>query len=191
MKKIKNLSSIFLLILIAFVLTVFTGCTKEAKSQDKLSTLTMGNPYSGGFDSVFVVKVAPNNRAVISIADSSNSTVDTFKVYLEDPFGNLLLASLTKSNDTTANILERTKNTGTILQGDAVVAYYEVRCPQAYAIRIVRTNVASINGTLVAGKRSHVTVFTYKVTSAKFSKPTDLTYQTIEKNGDARNPGFY
>lgn len=190
MKKIKNLSSIFLLILIAFVLTVFTGCTKEAKSQDKLSTLTMGNTHSG-FDSVFVVKVAPNNRAVICIADSSNSTVDTFKVYLEDPFGNLLLASLTKSNDTTANILERTKNTGTILQGDATVAYYEVRCPQAYAIYIVRTNVASINGSLVAGKRSHVTVFTYKVTSAKLSKPTDLTYQTIEKNGDARNPGFY
>lgn len=186
MKKIKNLSLIILLFLISL-----SGCVKEAKSQDdKLATLTMGNTASG-FDSTFTVKVAPNNRVVICFADSSNSTVDTFKVYLEDPFGNLLLASLTKSNDTTANTLERTKNTGTVIPGDATIQYYELRCPQAYAIKIVRTNVASINGTLVSGKRSHVTVFTYKSTGAKFSKPVDLTYQTIEKNGDVKNPGFY
>lgn len=147
---------IMLCFILAFLFSAFLlgGCTKEAEAQDLLTSQRMVNFG----DTTLTVSVAPHQDVYITFADSSNSTVDTFKVYIVNTAGQEVLAALIKYNDTTANSLQVPKSTGTVFPGDGTIGIYKVQYPSPYKVKIVRTNVASISGTPVTGKVSVVTV---------------------------------
>lgn len=165
----------------------FNGCMKEARAQDKLVSERLVN----WADTLVTVQVAPLRECVIQFADSSNSTTDTFKVYLVSPLGDEVLATLLKVNDTIA-IASVTPTTGTVIPGDGVVRFYKVQCPAFYSLKIVRTNVASIGGTAVTGKVSHITVFAWMTSGFNVEEDyIDLTFQDSEGLPGHRNTGYH
>lgn len=184
----KNYFNILIILgLINLSAIIFRGCMKEARAQNVMVTERLVN----WVDTVVTAQIAPYTNAVIQYADSSNSTTDTFKVYLVSPAGDEVLAALTKVNDTTANSLEVTKKIGTVIPGDGTMVYYKVQCPMFYSIKVVRTNVASISGTAVTGKAAHVTIFAWSTSGSLDTEYKDLTFQDMEILSGYKNPGFY
>lgn len=148
---------------------IMVSYVSQAYSQDLFQTKKLTNG-----DTTYTVNIAPFTDVYITFADSSNTTVDTFKVYLVNSWGDETLAAMIKYNDTTANSVQVPKSTGTVIGGDGTVVIYKLQVPSPFKVKIVRTNVGSISGTLVTGKVSHVTVRASRPTGYLFDKKKNV-----------------
>lgn len=161
------------MVFLAMMLFAFSACTKEVKSEtssppDKLSFITkpmlvkVAAPdmlqlpfdlskdkiktyrFNGAGDSVVTFTVAPNTDIYIELSDSSNSSADTFKVYLRTTnvppvtSGSDVLAYLIKENviDTGA----QTYTQGLIIPGDGTTVFYKVVYPYPSILKVVRSS---------------------------------------------------
>lgn len=157
----------------AFLLFAFSSCTKEVKSEtgsppDKLSFIAkpviiklpagdiIRNTYDpakdkikayrfgGAGDSVVELPIAPNTEVYVELTDSSNSSHDTFKVYIRTqnvspvPEGSDVLAYMVKVNveDTGAQVYTN----GVIIPGDGVTVFYKILYPYPSILKIVRSS---------------------------------------------------
>lgn len=121
---------------------------------------------AGSGDTALSVNVAPCMNATITFTDSSNSTTDTFKVYIINDLGDEVLAALVKQNDTTAATDRIPKAVGVVIPGNATTAVWQVQYSRPYAIKIVRSNVYT------SGNVSHILVYArYSTTGSLWIDP--------------------
>ncbi len=180
-----------LIALVMFIsINVLTGCTKEAEAQVysskrfvNFSDTTLLSPALSDYGNI-----------VVTLCDSSNSTTDTFQVYIVSPHGDEMLARMTTINDTTSTGYFKTNYIGTVIPGDGSTGVYKVNCGNAFKIKIRRTNVASISGTAVTGKVSYVSISAFRSSGLLFNKDQikkEFGFQSTDILTGVKNPGYY
>lgn len=182
--------NILMALLLVISINVFTGCTKEAEAQ----VFSSKRLVNFGDTTLLSPALSDYGSIVVSMYDSSNSTTDTFQVYIVTPGGGEMLARMTTINDTTSTGYFKTNYIGTVIPGDGNVGVYKVNCGNAFKIKIRRTNVASISGTAVTGKVSVVSISAFRSSGYILDKNRyrkDYAFQNTELNTGSRNPGYY
>jgi hypothetical protein len=118
-------------------------------------------------DSTLEVDAAPFTEHYIEAYDLAGAGTDTLKVYIEDVYGNLSLAYLSKVQDTSSILARPTQSTGVIITSTSAGVFWKLNycCPSK--IYIVRSNASTLTDSC-------------NVVVKSMTKPTGMLHDTYK-----------